>query len=298
LRQEQEEFRQEQDAFRKEQEEMKQQRYDLRMEKFATLGIDAISYLTPRVDIREMSNDDFKSFYDKAADEISERKEQERIAEEKRLKNAAEEKLWRGRLDQLQDIGWNGEYAFDKISEEFPVLTYTQLVSLTDEEFENIKCKYNSKIEKRKEEAERERQEELERQRKRDKLISIGTMRRAALNLVDHDLNDASDLELGGIDELKWKELFDTLKSAYDQKQHEKWLKEQEEQRELEELKEKERLADMSDGERWRSWKNELTKFTSEMPDFSTKRYGKMKAIALEKLSEIHLLKAAKISSN
>jgi hypothetical protein len=103
---------------------------------------------------------------------------------------------------------------------------------------------------------------------------------------------------LSEVSELDWNEIYNEAKGAFDKKQHEKWLKEQEEQRELEELKEKERLADMSDGERWRSWKNELTKFTSEMPDFSTKRYGKMKAIALEKLSEIHLLKAAKISSN
>lgn len=75
----------------------------------------------------------------------ADRKERERVAEEKRIKMDADNHRWRSRLALLDEIGWNGQFAYSKIStSETQVFTYDELVELSEESF-NIRMKeYNS----------------------------------------------------------------------------------------------------------------------------------------------------------
>lgn len=70
---------------------------------------------------------------------------------ERTFKAQQEEKLWRGRLSELTDIGWNGKYAFDKSDDSTALLTYEQLISLSDNEFNKVRDDYNGSVASRKE---------------------------------------------------------------------------------------------------------------------------------------------------
>ncbi len=101
----------------------------------------------------EKEQEDFK----RQMQELKE--QQEKLAKEKELaeqkekqeKAAQEEKLWRGRLGELVDIGWNGQYAFDTHYGNEPVFSYEELISITDEEFSIRRDIYNNIITSRKE---------------------------------------------------------------------------------------------------------------------------------------------------
>lgn len=75
------------------------------------------------------------------------RQEEEQEAEAQRIKALADDRLWRGRLEQLEEIGFNGQFAFPKWEwdrqDDFVVITREQLLSLTDAEFNEIKEKHN-----------------------------------------------------------------------------------------------------------------------------------------------------------
>jgi len=87
--------------------------------------------------------------------EIEEKQRIERLQEE--------EKRWRGRLLQMNDIGFNGQFAFVRGgNEDESVITYEQLISFTDEQFNLVKDKFN------KEEAERQDKKRIEEQQKKD----------------------------------------------------------------------------------------------------------------------------------
>ena len=95
------------------------------------------------------------------------RKDQEKIEKQKReseerervFKVQQETKMWRGRLDQLNDIGWNGQEAFDR-KDDSVVFTYDELITLDVAEFELRRDLGNENIAKRKE-AERVEKERL-----------------------------------------------------------------------------------------------------------------------------------------
>jgi len=92
------------------------------------------------------------------------RKDQERIEKEKReseerariFKAQQEEKIWRSRLAELEDIGWNGECAFDKEDNEV-FLSYNQLIDLGQDEFEIRRDNWNTMIGARKEALQKEK---------------------------------------------------------------------------------------------------------------------------------------------
>lgn len=93
-----------------------------------------------------------------AEKKLREIEEKERIA-----KSQEEEKRWRNRLSQMNDIGFNGQFAFVRGGDEDKsVITYEQLISFTDEQFNLIKDKFN------KEEAERQEKKRIEEQQKKD----------------------------------------------------------------------------------------------------------------------------------
>lgn len=102
-----------------------------------------------------------------------ERKErEERIAKEaaeaaeKRAKAAEIEALWRSRLAQLPEASWNGHTAFDEFTDEV-IITYEDLISMSDVEFEKVVSFRESQVEIRKEKeaqiAEQRKKEEQER---------------------------------------------------------------------------------------------------------------------------------------
>jgi len=78
----------------------------------------------------------------KKAEEYAAKIEQERVAKEKFEENQRIEKLWRGRLEDLRPIGWNGQEAFSKYDESIIVATYDELISWPDEQFNEAKEKH------------------------------------------------------------------------------------------------------------------------------------------------------------
>lgn len=73
--------------------------------------------------------------------------ERDRIAEEQRLKVDADNKRWRYRLSLLDEIGWNGQFAFPRLADnETKVFTYDELVELSDETFGSRMKEYNSQV--------------------------------------------------------------------------------------------------------------------------------------------------------
>lgn len=73
--------------------------------------------------------------------------ERERIAEEKRKKSEDDNNRWRYRLSLLDEVGWNGQFAFSKLQDsEKPVFTYEELVELSDEAFGIRMKQYNTSV--------------------------------------------------------------------------------------------------------------------------------------------------------
>lgn len=89
--------------------------------------------------------------------------------EEKQKENARLEKLWRDRLELLNDCGWNGQAAFDH-KDDSVIISYIQLITISDKAFEVIKNNWNSKIavriKKQEEEKETKRISDLHLERK------------------------------------------------------------------------------------------------------------------------------------
>lgn len=79
----------------------------------------------------------------RADQEKVERERQQIEAEQRRLKNEAENRLWRSRLEQLDNVGWDSQEAFSRADESI-VATYDQLTSWSDEEFDAVMEKNNA----------------------------------------------------------------------------------------------------------------------------------------------------------
>ena len=80
----------------------------------------------------------------------------EKIKEEVRLQAEEKnriEKLWRDRLDVLNEKGWNGQEAFDRSNNDAVIFTYEEMISLSDDDF-NVRAEaYNKVVEDRNEAA-------------------------------------------------------------------------------------------------------------------------------------------------
>lgn len=104
--------------------------------------------------------------------ELERKEREERIAKEaaeaaeKRAKAAEIEALWRSRLAQLPDVSWDGHTAFDEFTDEV-IITYEDIISMSNAEFENVVSFRESQVELRKEKeaqiAEQMKKEEQER---------------------------------------------------------------------------------------------------------------------------------------
>lgn len=113
--------------------------------------------------------------------EMDEREAAFKLAEEQRVKAESENKRWRDRLSQIDEVGWNGQYAFPKLgSDETKIFTYDELVHLPDDVFNaRLKEANDSTAAKKREieekkEADRREQlriaEEAAAQRERDRI--------------------------------------------------------------------------------------------------------------------------------
>lgn len=93
----------------------------------------------------------------------AERKDRERQLQEQRLIDAANEKKWRDRLSQLNEIGWNGQFAFPRLgSDEMQVFTYDELVNLPDDIFNERAKEYNDSTVELKKQAEEKKAAKIE----------------------------------------------------------------------------------------------------------------------------------------
>lgn len=69
----------------------------------------------------------------------------EALEAERVRKAQAEEQLWRGRLNQLNNVGWNGKEAFARYDETIIIINYDQLLSLSNEDWHKIRDDHNAK---------------------------------------------------------------------------------------------------------------------------------------------------------
>lgn len=102
----------------------------------------------------------------KKAEEAAAKLEQERLANERYEENQRIEKLWRGRLAELNPIGWNGQEAFARYDESIIVATYDQLISWADADFIVAKETHLSKVASDEKIKEEKRLAEIEEQKR------------------------------------------------------------------------------------------------------------------------------------
>lgn len=79
------------------------------------------------------------------------RKKDEQAREDKIKKDREDEKRWRSRLSELNEIGWNGQYAFKRDDENDSVISYQDLIEFDDEAFGIIRDLHNKLIAEAKE---------------------------------------------------------------------------------------------------------------------------------------------------
>jgi hypothetical protein len=260
MRREREEFEEQQRIFKQQQEEFAKQQRELQMQ-------------------REESERQ-----ERLRKEKEEREERDRLAEQKRLKDAADEKMWRGRLSQLEDIGWNGQFAFDKADDEKPVFTYEQLIILSDGEFENMKRQYNSEIHKRKEEESRKRQEEEKKKQQELLVEGIRIGRESTLGAIGYVHNS----DLGIMSEEEWDALFQEKNEEYEKRKHEEWLQLERIKEQQAEQRRQEEIAQSDDKTKFGEIIKQLRSVS--IHEMKSPAYRKKVAILKEKLEEIYRL--------
>lgn len=227
-----------------------------------------------------------------------EKKELKRIAEEEEKKLLAKTKkendLFDKRIAQLNDISWNGQSAEYGNS---IVIRLSEIIEFSDEDFNMIRDTHNKRVADDKADTERKRLEEEEKQSKEKELDDRFARREAQLKIIG--LLPAAYINfLRDMPDEKYAEYYSEYFKEFEKKKHDEWLESERIKKLQEEEREKERLAELTDGERWRVFKNELSKFAANMPDFPTGRYARMKAIALEKFGEIQSLRRESFKGN
>lgn len=109
-------------------------------------------------DLFKQQQADLQKQKDDAEKEISELKLQKQ-----REIDAANERKWRDMLSKLNDIGWNGQFAFPRLgNDETRVFTYDELVHLPDEAFDKRAKEYNNSTDSLKKELEEKRLAKIE----------------------------------------------------------------------------------------------------------------------------------------
>lgn len=185
----------------------------------------------------------------KAAQEEQERKQREEEAKKQTEERARIERLWRSRLDQLDEVGWNGQEAFARYDESLIVATYDQLITWTDEEFQPILTSHNQKVAAIAEEKEQKRLAEIEAQKEQARINAIRKSRSSVLD--QYKVVLATHIDVADYSDEQWDTLLEEVKADYEKRQREQWEKEQEEKRKADELKKQQEMEQAKDKEKW-----------------------------------------------
>jgi len=155
----------------------------------------------------------------KQQEELAKQKEAEAarlLAEE----NARIEKLWRSRLEQIEDAGWDGQKSFDSGNNGSKIFTYEELISLSLTDFENRKQTHNAMVLERREQKriayEKERilkeQKELEEKQAEEERIKKQAIADQKYKEEQDELNRQAELlKLG--DKSVWEDFIIRLKA-------------------------------------------------------------------------------------
>jgi multidrug efflux pump subunit AcrA (membrane-fusion protein) len=221
----------------------------------------------------------------KKAQEEQEKKQREAEALKAYEERERIEKLWRGRLEQLRPIGWNGQEAFAKYDETVVVATYDQLVSMTDEDFADVLGYHQSNVKKDAEQKEQKRLAEIEALKEAARKAALRKSRLEAIS--QYGWGDKSD-DFSLYSEGDWNNILSDAKDDYDKKQKEKWEKEQAEKRDQEEVVRLQKLDAAKDKEKW----DEILRKVNEIEvyEMRSSQYRKKAMILREKLEEIKAL--------
>lgn len=186
--------------------------------------------------------DELRLQQEKIENDKREREEADRVA-----KIHADENRWRGRLGQLKEIGWNGQYAFSRTTgnEDLPVFTYQELIDLSDEDFYIRKNEYNV--------------------------------------MVDRILLDREETRLLKLEEEKQQAIQKALDDQKRQQEAEK-LKAEEDERQRK-IAEQEQLEQASDKEKWSHLLSQFSAI--QLPIVASPRYRKKVAVVKEFLDNL-----------
>lgn len=187
----------------------------------------------------------------KAALEEQERKQREEEAKKQAEERNRIEKLWRSRLDQLDEVGWNGQEAFARYDDSIVVATYEQLITLTDEEFQPILISHNKKVAAIAEEEKQKRLAEIEAQKEAERIKILGKSRSDMLKQYNANMEFYPIDSLGKMEEAYFEDILAGWQSAYEIEQRSKWEKEQEEKHKAEELRKQQEMEQAKDKEKW-----------------------------------------------
>lgn len=223
----------------------------------------------------------------KAAQEEQERKQREEEARKKIEENARIEKLWRSRLELLRPIGWNGQEAFARYDESVIVVTYNQLITISDEEFNIILQEHKEKVSADEKKKEDKRLAEIEAQKEAERIKILGTSRMEVLKQYNADTQITIE-KLGAMPDVDWEIIRAGWQDAYEKDQREKWEQEQEEKRKAEELKKQLEMEQAKDKEKWEDILAQINKL--EIHEMRSGQYRKKAFILREKLDEIKSL--------
>lgn len=210
---EQEKLLQQQEEVKKMQQEAKKMRTDGRCSFLLSLGLSlnhsgtAYIYSDIAVPISSVEDHDAQD-WEVAVAGVSQRMAEIKVENQKR---EAMREIFRTRMGKLKEWSSNGQSVYAK---GYIWGTVEDLVSLTEEAFEDLFRENNAYIMDR--EKARAEQEKINLENAR--LEGVGKSRREVMRGVSTE-PAISDLELGSIEEIQWKRDYDTAKFLYDQRQ-------------------------------------------------------------------------------
>lgn len=252
-RKDREDFQRQQDELKKQQQEMKDMRTEGRVALLQSLSMGAVlvgnneafSYGNVVVWLRDVEESDPKQWESVLADAkegIKKSKEEEEKHRVKILKQQEDEKRWRGRLDQLKDVTWNGNGAYPKWNKDKHIFTYQELIDLVNEEFYSRRDAHNAEVEELAEQARKKAEDQRKKDLENSRLEGFGKSRRGMLDGVKCHF-DENDLALGSLTEEAWDTLYKGAKEVYDKEQ--KRIADEAETARRELLGEKQRYAEI-----------------------------------------------------
>jgi hypothetical protein len=232
-----------------------------------------------------------KELAEKEAELMREKEAQEKKRQEEITRKAAEErerveKLWRGRLEQLRPIGWNGQEAFARYDESVIVATYKELIEMDEGTFATVLNIHQDKVADDVKQKEQKRLAEIEAQKEAERKKVVFEGRRKMLDSYEYD--NISNETLASCTDDEWNGLLSSAKEFYEAKQKEKWEKEQEEKRKADEVIRLQKLDAAKDKEKWEEMMQKINEVV--VYEMRSSQYRKKAMILREKLEEIKAL--------